>query len=188
MAQEKPRERGDAAANRARILEAAHRLVAQSGPEMLTMDAVAAAAGVGKGTVFRRFGDRAGLAQALIDEQMREFQEQVLHGPPPLGPGAPPTDRLEAFVIELLRHWAENLPVAVLAAREHEEPTSGVMGALLFHVRMLVQDIDPRLNADVVARLILGAFAPAIIYDCRRLGITDTTIEASALALLRGIT
>ena len=63
-----------------------------------------------------------------------------------------------------------------------------VQGTLLFHVRMLIQDIDPQLDDDVVARLILGAFAPAITYDCRRLGITDTTIEASALALLRGIT
>ena len=39
------------------------------------MDAVAEAAGVGKGTLYRRFGDRNGLAYAILDEREREFQE-----------------------------------------------------------------------------------------------------------------
>ena len=47
-------ERSDAVANRARILSAARRLVAEQGPEALTMQAVASAAGVGKATVFHR--------------------------------------------------------------------------------------------------------------------------------------
>ena len=54
------------------------------------MDQVAAAAGVGKGTLFRRFGDKSGLAAALLDARERVLQEAVLFGPPPLGPGAPP--------------------------------------------------------------------------------------------------
>jgi len=49
----------------------------------MTMDAVASAAGVGKGTVFRRFGDRAGLTVALLDDYMLEFQDAFLSGPPP---------------------------------------------------------------------------------------------------------
>jgi len=47
-----------------------------------------AAAGVGKGTLIPRFGDRAGLAVALLDERERELQERILSGRPPLGPGA----------------------------------------------------------------------------------------------------
>ncbi len=62
-----PPERGDAARNRARVLEAASRLFDEQGVEAVTMDAVACAAGVGKGTLFRRFGDRAGLCLALLD-------------------------------------------------------------------------------------------------------------------------
>src|SRR5262249_44028539 len=54
-------------------------------------------AGLGKGTVFRRFRTRAGIFQALLDDDERHFQEQVLSGPPPLGPGAPPLDRLIAY-------------------------------------------------------------------------------------------
>lgn len=91
------RERSDAARNRALLLETARRLVHERGPACVTMDDVADAAGVGKGTVFRRFESRAGLMAALVDAFEVEWQEAILHGPPPLGPDAPPLDRLLAF-------------------------------------------------------------------------------------------
>ncbi|MBA3798066.1 MAG: TetR/AcrR family transcriptional regulator [Geodermatophilaceae bacterium] len=81
------RERADAARNRVRVLAAAERLFAERGVPGVTMDDVAAAAGVGKGTLYRRFGDKGGLAMALLDEQERELQQQMLTGPAPLGPG-----------------------------------------------------------------------------------------------------
>jgi len=92
------RERADAARNRLRVLEAAEQLFAQRGVAGVTMDDVAAAAGVGKGTLYRRFTDKGGLAVALLDQRERELQAAMLGGPPPLGPGAPPVERLEAFV------------------------------------------------------------------------------------------
>jgi AcrR family transcriptional regulator len=93
-----PKERADAARNRARVLVAAADLFAERGVGAVTMDDVAARAGVGKGTLYRRFGDRSGLAAALLDDRERDLQSQILTGPPPLGPGAPPTERLVAFV------------------------------------------------------------------------------------------
>ncbi len=66
--------RADAARNRARLLEAAARLIAEHGVAGVTMEAVAAAAQVGKGTVFRRFGDRTGLLMALLDHSARQLQ------------------------------------------------------------------------------------------------------------------
>ena len=63
-----PAERGDAARNRALLLDAARRLIAERGADAVSMDDVAAAAGVGKGTLFRRFGSRAGLMLVLLDE------------------------------------------------------------------------------------------------------------------------
>src|SRR6476620_1660716 len=89
-----PRERADAARNRERILVAAGELVAESGIEAVSMEDVARAACVGTGTLYRRFGDRAGLADALLDEQTREFQNELIAGPPPLGPGAGASERL----------------------------------------------------------------------------------------------
>jgi AcrR family transcriptional regulator len=92
-----PRVRRDAVRNRTALLEACERLVERSGLDGVTMDAVAAEAGVGKGTVFRRFGSREGLMAALLDHTETEWQASVISGPPPLGPGAPPWDRLLAF-------------------------------------------------------------------------------------------
>ncbi len=106
-----PRERADAARNRAAILDAAAALFAEQGVDAVSMDQVAAAAGVGKGTLFRRFGDKAGLAAALLDVRERVLQEGVLHGPPPLGPGAPSADRLAAFADAYLDYLLKHLPL-----------------------------------------------------------------------------
>lgn len=85
------------------MLAAAQGILAESGVEALTMDAVARVAGVGKGTIFRRFGSRSGLLQQLLNETEIEFQRGFMAGPPPLGPGAPAVDRLVAFGRERLR-------------------------------------------------------------------------------------
>lgn len=91
-------ERADAARNRVRVLAAAQQLFDERGVDAVTMDDVVAAAGVGKGTLFRRFRDKGGLAAALLDQYETELQERLLTGPPPLGPGAAPPERLGAFV------------------------------------------------------------------------------------------
>ena len=92
-----PAERADAARNRRLLLAAAREMLAEEGADKLTMDGLAERAGLGKGTVFRRFGTRAGIFRALLDDAERSFQELVLTGPPPLGPGAPALDRLVAY-------------------------------------------------------------------------------------------
>jgi AcrR family transcriptional regulator len=143
-------ERADAARNRQRVLAAARRLFAERGVDAVTMQDVARAAGVAKGTVFHRFGDRAGLALALLDEHERALQERILRGPPPLGPGAPPRDRLLAFLTaladltfehrELLREVERAAPAAryrtgaYLAWLQHTLLLLGAGDALNAHV------------------------------------------------------
>lgn len=83
---EPERLRADAARNRTLLLEAASRLMAGCGATNLTMESVAAAAGVGKGTVFRRFGDRTGLLIALMNHREGLLQAAFLSGPPPWAP------------------------------------------------------------------------------------------------------
>jgi polyketide synthase 12 len=91
-------ERADAARNRRHLLATARTMLAeQGGAQCLTMDALAERAGLGKGTVFRRFATRAGIFQALLDDDEQAFQQEVLAGPPPLGPGATPLERLIAY-------------------------------------------------------------------------------------------
>ena len=42
--------------------------------------------------------------RALLDERERAFQEQFIRGPAPLGPGAPPRERLIAFGEQMYEH------------------------------------------------------------------------------------
>ncbi|HZE51276.1 MAG TPA: TetR/AcrR family transcriptional regulator [Jatrophihabitantaceae bacterium] len=108
-------ERSDAARNRKRVLDAAKKLFDERGVAAVTLDDVVAAAGVGKGTLFRRFGDKAGLAVALLDEQERTLQEEILTGPPPLGPGASPVERLLAFVRAYVAYVADNTELVAMS-------------------------------------------------------------------------
>ena len=101
-------ERADARRNRERILCSAARLVDERGIDGFSMDDVAANAGVGKGTLYRRFGDRASLIRALIEEPERDFQESLIRGEPPLGPGAPALERLHAFGAGMIRLLEQN--------------------------------------------------------------------------------
>jgi AcrR family transcriptional regulator len=60
-----------------RILDAALALVAASGLRHLTMDDVAARAGVGRMTVYRRFGSRQQLADALAVRECRRCLNEI---------------------------------------------------------------------------------------------------------------
>ena len=76
-----PAERADAARNRRHLLATARAMLAEQGPDKLTMDGLAERACLGKGTVFRRFGTRAGIFAALLDDDERAFQQEVLPAP-----------------------------------------------------------------------------------------------------------
>src|SRR3712207_7058526 len=84
------RERADAARNRLRVLAAAERLFAERGVGGVTMDDVAAAAGVGKGTLYRRVTPKGGPAGALRGGRGGGAQGPMFGGPPPPGPRAHP--------------------------------------------------------------------------------------------------
>ena len=95
---------------------------------------------MGKGTLYRRFGDKAGLGIAVLDERERELQDAILRGPPPLGPGAPPRKRLKAFVGAYLDYAWRNLELLVVA--ETGSPgaryRSGVYAGFRRHVDILL--------------------------------------------------
>src|ERR1700754_4595571 len=80
---EQPPLRADAARNREKLLKAAACLFEQRGVDAVPLDDVVAAAGVGKGTLYRIFGDKSGLAAALLDERERALQQEILAGDPP---------------------------------------------------------------------------------------------------------
>ncbi|MBJ7472344.1 MAG: helix-turn-helix transcriptional regulator [Solirubrobacteraceae bacterium] len=117
-------------------------MIEAGGIEALSMEAVAREAGVGKGTVFRRFGDRSSLLHALVDEEERRLQEAVIHGPAPLGPGAPPLDRLVAFGHARLDHLARHSEILAAAEGRSVSPTAEphpVTVAVRFHIAHLLR-------------------------------------------------
>ena len=179
-------ERADAARNRKKILAATERLIAEHGIQNVGMDMIAREAGVGKGTLYRRFGDRAGLAYALLDEHSRAFQDAAIRGEPPLGPGAPAAERLEAFL-----HGLVDLHAAYLDLLEVGETTVpgarfrlGPYAMYATHVRMLVEQIDPRLAAEAVAHALLAPLAADVMVHQIRVNQTDPAVPKAALSSL----
>jgi AcrR family transcriptional regulator len=136
-------ERADAARNRVHLLATAREMLAEQGADTLTMDALAERAGLGKGTVFRRFGTRAGIFQALLDDAERTFQEQVLSGPPPLGPGADPLDRLIAYGRARIAFLIEHRDVARASLDGSQPIPAGRQTPLSqLHIRVLLGQLD----------------------------------------------
>jgi AcrR family transcriptional regulator len=183
-----PRERADAAANRVRILEAARRVLAERGAGGTSVDAVAKQAGVGKGTVFRRFGDRSGLFQALLDEHLRIFQDAFMFGPPPLGPGAPAEHRLAAFLEGLIDLQDGHLELILALERDRWKAPIGGYIVLSLHVEGLVREISADLDAPVTAQLLLNAVNVNVVRFLRQeAGVELAAIKASVRPLVAGL-
>ncbi|GJO48476.1 TetR family transcriptional regulator [Mycobacterium marinum] len=149
-------ERGDAARNRELLLQAARRLVAKRGAEAVTTDDIAAEAGVGKGTLFRRFGSRAGLMMVLLDEDERASQQAFLFGPPPLGPEAAPLDRLIAFGRERICFVHAHHELLSEANRNPLTRYGAAASVHRRHVRVLLESADTTGDLDVQTDALLA--------------------------------
>jgi AcrR family transcriptional regulator len=191
-------ERADAARNRRAILLATEELLARFRPEQISMEQVAVAAGVGKGTVFHRFGSRLGLMTALMEVRAYALQDAVENGPPPLGPGAPAGERLLAFFDALVDLVALNkgllaaLGHAVTAAhrpdadRADGHPLHRVWWA---HVQALIAAERPDLDAEAAADVLLGGLQSDPVLRLFERGEgkrVAAVVHAMVEALLRG--
>jgi AcrR family transcriptional regulator len=168
-------ERADAMRNRRAILAATEKLLATHRPQDISMEQVAAAAGVAKGTIFHRFGNRMGLMRALMVERAQSLEEEVTAGPPPLGPGAPDRDRLLAFLDAIAGVVSRNKSLLTeLAYSAATEPTTDETGetdekiardrndhpVYRFwhgHISSLIAAQRPDADAETIAHVMLGA-------------------------------
>jgi len=183
-------ERADAARNRLKVLDAAERLYAERGVGAVSMDEIAAAAGVGKGTLYRRFGDKAALAAALLDERERELQAALLSGPPPLGPGAPPAERLASFVAAYLSYVGSHLELVALSqtASPGARLRTGAHRFWRQHCRHLLATAaapDPEIRADT---LLAGLTAEQVRHWTRDEGRPLAELTAALQCLARALT
>lgn len=184
-----PKERADAARNRRAILDATAALLAEYGAEAVTMDRVAAAAGVGKGTIFHRFGNRAGLLHEMVAESAVALMAAVTEGPPPLGPGAPAVDRLPAFFVAMARLVIDNLALMEVYRSVPPHPRTGEFHEFWRdHITALLREARPDLDADTVGRLLLDSLAGRTVPEMVRAGSTEqllTAVEQHVRAVLR---
>ncbi|WKN49858.1 TetR/AcrR family transcriptional regulator [Nocardioides sp. Arc9.136] len=150
-----PPERRDAARNREALLTAAQELVDACGVDHVTMEAVAARAGVGKGTVFRRFESREGLMAALLDFSESAWQAAVISGPPPLGPGADPLERLLAFGRSRLESTLRHQELIRAAGRAGSR-SYAVWSFTAMHVRYLLDELGVQGDLPLLATALLA--------------------------------
>jgi AcrR family transcriptional regulator len=157
-------ERADAAENRRRVLAAACRLFEAQGAANVSMDAVAAEAGVGKGTLFRRFGDRAGLARAVLSEHESVLQDGLIRGAPPLGPGAPARERVLAFgraYLGFLERNADTLLAAEYGSAPVIRQASAPYAFYRTHLTLLLREAGCGDRAEYLADVLLAPLSSA---------------------------
>jgi AcrR family transcriptional regulator len=104
--------RSDAAANRARVIEAARAAFAEHGPD-ITVDEIARLAGVGVGTLYRRFPVKEDLVRAILEERVAELLA-LLHTS---AQDCEPLTAIEDFLDAVVRIQAEDRGVLRLMAQ-----------------------------------------------------------------------
>ncbi|HSJ43240.1 MAG TPA: TetR/AcrR family transcriptional regulator [Euzebyales bacterium] len=188
IAGQHPPERTDAARNRVRILAAARGLLRTHTPCDVSIDEIAAAAGVGKGTIYRRFGDRGRLMQALLDEREEAFQAAVLSGDPPLGPGAAAGERLEAFLCALVDQLEEAGDLLAEVETGQQWWTSPPQRFRRLHVRVLLAEARPDLDADPLAETLLAPLTADTYHHLRRTaGYSTERVKEATRTLTAGL-
>jgi AcrR family transcriptional regulator len=182
-----PRRRADALRNYERVLCAARRLFAEHGPARVSMDAVAAAAGVGKGTIFRAFGDRSGLLSSILGEDETAFQDAVIRGEPPLGPGAPPLERITAFGLAYMDFLDEHLDLLLAAELgPGVRYAKGPFQIYRAHFAILLREAAPDLDAEYLADVLLAPLAADFFaYERRVRGRSREELDAAWCCLVQ---
>lgn len=110
-------ERADAAKNRQRILRAVRQLLGETPFEDIKMQDIAKAAGVGQGTLYRRFANKGELSEALFAEDMVRFREETESYLEQRAGTIPALARLEWLVARKVRFIDAHLPL-FLASHE----------------------------------------------------------------------
>ncbi|MBN3507960.1 TetR/AcrR family transcriptional regulator [Mycolicibacterium septicum] len=179
-------ERADAARNRAKILAAAATVFAGRDPRTVTMDHIATAAHVGRGTLYRRYPSTAAIAEALLDEHERALQQQLLSGEPPLGPGAPPAERLSAFYAEMAELLDTHADLALGAETGGARFATGAYGFWAAHVRALLMEAGVA-EPDPLVDVLLAPLAAESFTHQRARGLSVEQIKGALTRLAHGI-
>jgi AcrR family transcriptional regulator len=159
--------RADAVKNRRLLLDTARRLFDEHGVDAVCMSAIAEAAGVGKGTLYRHFTNKTELCQALLDDDQRDLQERSLQQ---MRAGGSPLMNLRWFLPEVAAFVDRNLAFLNVGA-------PGDLGGALGHpahrwwrltIRGLLQALNVRGDLDYVTDVLFVMLDVQTIYYQRR--------------------
>ncbi len=193
-------ERRDAAANRYKILQTAERLFAQHGVANVNMADIAQAAGVGKGTLYRRFANKGELCLALLDTQMADFQNGMLSRMQQMNiAGLPKLEQLQQFMDALVYFTDTHSPLLCEVQREGLLPLDNTrlqlphfwqhmtVGALL-RSAAAAGEIPPDLDTDYLADALLSPLkADFFQFQKTNRGFTLERISAGLRTLISGL-
>jgi AcrR family transcriptional regulator len=101
-------ERRDAAEHRRLILETARTLFAERGIDAVSMHQIALAAGVGQGTLYRRFAHKGELCSELMSDGWQTLQERIVEIA--ADEAQPPMDRLDGVLTAIVHSINANVP------------------------------------------------------------------------------
>jgi len=87
------------------IREAAVRIFCREGGEGLTMEKLAAEAGVAKGTLYLYYRDKKELLESVKEESLKPLREELAEV---LDGGLPPQDKIRQFVLRHLGYFDRN--------------------------------------------------------------------------------
>ncbi len=194
-------ERRDAAANRARILQTAEKLFAQHGVANVNMADIAQAAKVGKGTLYRRFTNKAELCLALMDSQMVDFQNGMLSRLQQMtAQDIPKMSQLDQFMDALVHFTDAHAPLLCEAQRAGllQEGESDGLELPHFWQYMTVNgllktavaqgELPDTLDIDYLADALLAPLKADIFYYQRQArGFSLERISAGLRLLLAGL-
>lgn len=140
---------------KARILGAAVRLVAEEGAEAATTRAIATAAGTQTPTIFRLFGDKQGLMDAVAEQTLHEFvAAKGRHGP-----GPDPVEDLRRGMIAFMTFGVTNPDVFIhMYARPGQQSKAAAIGyaALCERVRAVALTGRLRTTEDIACAVFHG--------------------------------
>lgn len=185
-------ERRDAARNRRRVLEAARALFGERGVSGVTMEEISARAGVGKGTLYRRYPNKGLLCQALLDEPTRSFQGGVMREIAASGEG--PLGRLELFFGRLIGFMESNLellygahtslsPSDRLSHPAYDWRRWTVLGLLREADRR--GELEPELDVEYLATALLAPLDVELYHHQRRtLDLPPARVSAGLASLI----
>jgi len=189
-------ERSDAVESRCKILAAARELFEERGVDAVSMHEVGRAAGVGQGTLYRRFGHKGALCSALLGEEILVFHEEALARLEE-GPGL---EGLGWFLGRLADFNEQNAPLlgAIRDAAGGERRVEMYRNPFYAWLRATVKalldraaeegEIPRSIDLEYLADVLLAALnIDLYLYQRRELGMERERIVVSLRGLLDGL-